>query len=248
MRKNHLAIKLFSMAGISALLFSCNGDTKETTKTDSEKTADTTATMQAAPTPTMEHSLTAPFDVAVMTHAVKDYAAWRPVFNADSTSQKASGMETLVVATEMDKPNNVYMAFKISDVAKAKAMVADPKLKETMGKAGVTSKPEVEYLHVIRFNSESKEKKWVTIAHKVKDFDAWVKVYDSEGTAKRASEGMVDVVLGRGIDDPNLVYIVFDITDMAKAKAALASEEKKKLMASAGVEGMPKIAFYNTAE
>ncbi|MBK8585427.1 MAG: cyclase [Bacteroidetes bacterium] len=86
------------------------------------------------------------------------------------------------------------------------------------------------------------------INHKVKDFDAWLKVYDGEGVATRAEEGMVDVLLARGIDDPNIVYIVFDITDMEKAKAALSSESKKNLMMSAGVEGAPKMDFYTTAE
>jgi hypothetical protein len=117
-----------------------------------------------------------------------------------------------------------------------------------MGKAGVTSKPTIQFFHVIRFDPEAKEKQWVMITHKVKDFDAWVKVYDGEGTAKRASEGMADAVLARGIDDPNLVQIVFDIKDMAKAKAALFSEEKKKLMTSAGVEGKPVITFYKSMD
>ncbi len=82
------------------------------------------------------------------------------------------------------------------------------------------------------------------VTHKVKDFDAWLKVYDGEGKATRASQGMVDRVLARGIDDPNIVHIVFAVTDMAKAKAAISSEAKKKLMTSAGVEGPPTIEFY----
>jgi len=35
---------------------------------------------------------------------------------------------------------------------------------------------------------------------------------------------------------------------MAKAKAAIFSDEKKKIMMSAGVVGAPKIEFYTTAE
>jgi hypothetical protein len=83
---------------------------------------------------------------------------------------------------------------------------------------------------------------------KVKDFDAWVKMFDGEGTEKRATEGFTDAVLARGVDDPNLVHIVFDVTDMTKAKAAIASPEKKKLMMDAGVEGTPKVEFFNSAD
>jgi len=59
---------------------------------------------------------------------------------------------------------------------------------------------------------------------------------------------MVDVVMARGILDSNLVHLVFDIKDMAKAKAAIMSEDKKKLMMSAGVIGAPKIVFYKQVD
>lgn len=140
------------------------------------------------------------------------------------------------------------MAYNVTDMQKAKDFGNSPKLKEAMQKAGVISKPDIEFFKVIRFNSNSHEKQWVVITHKVKDFDAWLKVFDAEGSAKRASDGLVDVVLARGVEDSNLVHIVFDITDMAKARASMNSAEKKKLMMSAGVEGTPKIEFYKEPE
>ena len=227
------------LAFILALaFFSCGGSatksTGDTTKHDS------TASVKPAATTT----LAAPFDVLEVTHNVKDYAKWRPVFDADSPNRKAAGLANITVARDVDSTNRVLIVFKVSDVAKAKAFAADPKLKEAMDKGGVISKPDIEYFHVIRFNSNSHEKQWVIVTHKVKDFDAWLKVYDGEGVATRASQGMVDVALARGIDDPNLVHIVFDITDMAKAKAAIFSADKKKLMQSAGVTGVPVIQFY----
>jgi hypothetical protein len=82
----------------------------------------------------------------------------------------------------------------------------------------------------------------------VKDFDAWLKVFDEECTAKRVSEGMIDLAIGRGIDNPNLAYIVFSINDLAKEKAAMESNEKKQTMMKSGVVGPPKIAVYNAAE
>jgi hypothetical protein len=221
-------------------MYSCNSNTE--TKTEEPK-KDSAAAVAPPPPPAFT-----PFDVAEITHAVKDYAKWRPFFDADSVNRKPNGLETLVVATEMDKSNDVLIVFNTTDVQKAKDFATNPKLKELMGKAGVISKPAIQFFHVIRFDPDAKEKQWVMITHKVKDFDAWVKVYDGEGTAKRAGEGMADAVLARGIDDPNLVQIVFDIKDMAKAKAALFSEEKKNLMMSAGVEGKPVITFYKSMD
>ncbi len=189
-----------------------------------------------------------PFDMVEIDHTVKDYAKWRPAFNGDTAARAASGLEFIVIGRGMDNPNSVAIYLKATDVQKAKDFAANPRLKDLMQKNGVISKPDISYQHVIRFNPDSKEKQWVVIKHKVKDFDNWVKTYDSEGVATRASFGLVDVVLARGIDDPAMVYIVFDITDMAKAKARMGDPALKKLMEDAGVEGKPEITFYTTAE
>ncbi|MEO8719666.1 MAG: hypothetical protein ABI297_07855 [Ginsengibacter sp.] len=231
----------FLAIGIMAS-FSCNSNTSKKEES-STVTADTTAT-----TTSKSASEFKPFNVALLTNTVKDYAKMRTVFDADSNNRKANGMETIVVGREIDKPNNILIGFAISDVQKTKGFFKSPKLKEAMQKAGVISKSDVLFLDVIRFNKDSKEKQWVDVTHKVKDFDAWLKVFDAEGSAKRASDGLVDVVLARGVDDSNLVHLVFDITDMAKAKASMISAEKKKLMMSAGVQGTPKIEFYKEAE
>ena len=228
---------------LAALLFSCADAKKEEPTEATVTSADTATTMKVAPEPAFT-----PFDMAEIEHSVKDYDTWRPFFNTDSTNRKANGLEDIVVGRGIDKTNNLVIAMKVTDLAKARAFSTDPKLKEVMEKAGVNSKPSTVFYRVIRFDQTQHEKQWVLVTHKVKDFDAWVKVFDTEGAAKRAEEGLFDVVLARGIDDPNLVHLVFDIKDMAKAKASILSEEKKKLMMSAGVEGTPKIEFYSPAD
>jgi hypothetical protein len=189
-----------------------------------------------------------PFDVVERSNSVKDYIKWMSIFNTDSVARKANGMNLIVVGRSLEKKNDLVVVLKISDVKKAKAFFADPRLKPLMEKAGVISMPTSEYFHVIRFDPNGKEKQWVTITHKVKNFDAWVKVFDAEGPATRATYGLADVVLARGIDDPNLVHIVFDIKDMAKAKARIGDPAFQKLMMDAGVEGAPKIGFYVDGE
>ncbi|HTE29649.1 MAG TPA: hypothetical protein VK666_04695 [Chryseolinea sp.] len=191
----------------------------------------------------------APFKVMLIKHTVANYEKWKPAFDAHSSVRKEYGQTDLDLLREIDNPNQLLIVQKISDVQKAKAFTVLPDLKETMEKAGVTSAPEFFYYNVVR-NEDSKinTKDRIMVTHKVKDFDAWVKVYDGEGKARRASEGMVDRVLARGIDDPNIVHIVFAVTDMVKAKAAINSEAKKKLMKSAGVEGVPTIEFYKQAK
>ena len=245
MKKKFKLLLALSMSGI---IFSCNNsaDTAKDKQGDTTKSADT-AIATAAPVKPAPAAFT-PFDVLEITHTVKDYGKWRPAFNTDSTARRASGMTDIVVGRDIDKPNDLMVVLNVSDVQKAKDFGASPRLKEVMTKNGVISKPGISFFHVIRFNPDSKEKQWVVVTHKVKDFDAWLKVFDNEGAANRASQGLFDVVLARGIDDPGIVQLVFDIKDLSKAKASVFSAEKKKLMMDAGVEGKPKIEFYTSAE
>ncbi len=242
MKKTIEPLKILVVLGFVSTFFSCNSDTKEKEDTTVAK-ADTTTSVQTKVEPVFT-----PFDIVEINHSVKDYTKWKAAFDADSAARKASGLEFIVIGRGMDKPNSLSIAFEASDVQKAKTFVADPRLKEIMEKNGVISKPGINYYHVIRFNPDSKEKQWVLITHKVKDFDTWLKVFDNEGTVSRAGKGLIDVVLARGIDDPNIVQIVFDINDLAKAKARINDPALKKLMTDAGVIGAPKIEFYTTAD
>ena len=227
----------------TAFLFSCNSNapTQETNaNTDTAK-------------PVVVDSVTTPatpkiVDVMEISHTVKDYALWKKAFDEDSTVRIANGLTLIAMGRNMENPNNISVALNVGDLAKAKAFAADPRLKDVMQKNGVISKPEINYYHIERINLESKEKTWVLVTHKVKDYSAWLKVFDGEGMAGRASHGLIDVVLSRDLADSNTVHLVFDIKDMTKAKADLGSEEKIKLMTSAGVIGKPKFEFYNTAQ
>lgn len=235
--------KLFVIAVLTlVVLAACTNSSKKPVSATNAEDAKV-ATVEAPKAPDFQ-----PFDVVVRSTTVKDYTKWRSVFDTDSTARKANGMELIVVGRGLEKNNDLVVVLKLSDVQKAKSFFADPSLKPKMEKAGVISMPNSDYFHVVRFNPDSKENQWVAITHQVKDFDAWLKVFDGEGTATRATYGLVDVALARGIDNPNLVHIVFDINDMAKAKNRMSDPALKKLMMDAGVDGAPKIEFYSLAE
>ena len=226
---------------LAIALFSCSNSTEK--KDEPTKTTDTTV----AAAPVAPPAFT-PFDVVEITHKVKDYTKWKPMFDADSTARKANGLQTVALGRRLENSNDIMVVLKASDIQKAKAFGADPRLKTVMEKSGVISKPDMELFHIIRIDTNSHEKQWVALTHKVKDFAAWLKVFDNEGTASRASYGLIDVVLARGIEDSNVVHIVFDIKDMAKAKARINDPALKKLMMDGGVIGTPKIEFYKDAE
>ncbi len=210
-------------------LFSCNNP--KTKKEEAQKTDDATAST--------------PFKAFLVKHTVADYAKWLPAYNANDSLRKAYGLTSYGLGRGLDDSNTIVVMNKMDDVQKAKDFTALPDLKDAMMKAGVTSAPEFSYWNVIR-NDDSKidQKERIMVTHHVKDFAAWLKVYDGEGKAKRMEEGMIDRGVARSVDDSNMVSLVFAITDMAKAKAAITSDAKKKLMTDAGVDSPPTIMFY----
>lgn len=214
---------------------SCKKDKTGKMETEEEMPMDTVA----------EAAAFSPFKVIVIKHKVADYDKWRKEYDAHDSVRQAYGISHYVIGRGMDDRNTVMVIDKMNDVMKAKEFSAMPSLKEAMKKAGVTGSPEFAYYEVIR-NDESKInlKDRLMVTHRVKDFDAWVKVYDAEGVAKRMEEGLIDRGMARSVDDPNMVTLVFAISDMDKAKASINSEEKKKLMTEAGVEGAPQMFYY----
>ncbi len=222
--------------GIVLLLFSCNNNVTKTPE----------ATTQAPPAAT---AMPEPTTFVTFKITVADYDKWHANYVSDAANQQAAGMKSYAILRDVTNPNILRVLLSISDVQKAKSFAADPRLKEVMQKGGVIGAPEISYLNFIH-NDQTKieNKSRLIIKHRVKDFDAWLKVYDAEGKATKAEQGLVDRVLARDIDDPNMVTIVFAVTDMAKAKTIGTSEAKKNLMISAGVIGAPSIEFLTRVE
>jgi len=178
-------------------------------------------------------------------HKVKDFDKWLPLYQAHDSARKASGLTEIAIGRGLDNNNEVTAAFKTDDIQKAKDFTASPGLKEAMQKGGVTGAPSIKYITVIRNDTSSIETKdRLMVSHHVKDFDAWLKVFDGEGKETRAANGLIDRGVARGVEDPNTVYVLFAVTDLAKAKARSASPELKKLMTDAGVDGPPTVNFY----
>lgn len=228
-----------SLAGILLVgsNFQSAGQKTNTNAVSAKQTAMKEAS-QASDVPTL------PFNVVVIKHTVADYNKWRPFFDADSTVRKEAGMHAIGVARGMENQNEVEVPFRIDDLQKAKTFTSSPMLKNVMQKAGVTSQPNIKFIKVLRMTDALQTAgDYAEISHEVKDFDAWLKVFDAEGVVARSNDGLIDGVVARGIDDPNLVYLVFKITDLEKAKAALVKPERQKIMQEAGVVGKPEIFF-----
>jgi hypothetical protein len=185
-----------------------------------------------------------PFNVAVSKFTVNDYSKWRLIYNEDTTIRKNIGMNTIAVGLSIYNPNDLITAYVISDVDKVITYVGSNEFQEKAKKAGVSNKQTFDFIQVIRFIPPKANLDFLEYAIKVKDFDQWLNAFDAEGATKRLEYGLIDEVVACGIDDKNLVHLVFLISDIEKAKKMVNSKITKKSMLNQGVTLMSTFEFY----
>ena len=82
----------------------------------------------------------------------------------------------------------------------------------------------------------------LVVRHKVKDFAKWMVAYDGHDTARLAA-GIHSYVIGRGLQDSNMVLVAMKVDDTARANAFVKNPSHKTMMQSAGVIGTPNISM-----
>jgi len=85
------------------------------------------------------------------------------------------------------------------------------------------------------------------IHHKVADFTTWKPVYDGHDAIRKGA-GLTKGHVFRGVSDPNMVTIILEFADRAKAEAFSASDNLKNAMKAAGVVGKPEIHMMTRAD
>jgi hypothetical protein len=230
-------------ASMFMLLSSCSsGDDKKTDETTSTtSTAPTTEKAAETPTPAK------PSNVMIMQFKVTDFAKWQAKYELKERDsiRRSYGLTSYVAGRGLDDPNKVIVILKMDDANKAKELTASQGMKDRMKEAGVSGTPAFSYLEVVMDdNSPLDQTNRLMMTHKVKDWDAWKKEFDSHKQV-RIDAGLIDRALGYNVNDNHQVSLVFAVTDMTKAKAFLQSADLKDKMEKAGVEGKPTSFFYN---
>jgi hypothetical protein len=234
-------LRFIATIGItSAALFfgSCNNSGK-----DKENKPDSSTTKMDNPPPAAPLS-----KVMIIKHKVANYDKWKMGYDGHDSARLANGVHSYIIARGTEDSNMVMVAMKIDDVDKAKAMAADPAMKDVMKKAGVTGAAEIDYLEPVMSDTTGiTQMVRLMVKHKVKDWDAWKKSFDSHKQA-RADAGLVDRVVGYTVGDNHQVTLVFSVTDMEKAKAFMKSKDLEDKMKEAGVDGPPSFFFYKVVQ
>jgi hypothetical protein len=83
---------------------------------------------------------------------------------------------------------------------------------------------------------------YLLVHHRVQDFDQWKAVYD-EHLPIRQQAGVKEVHLWHATQDPNDVTLLFEASDLPKAKAFAESTNLREVMTKSGVIGKPDMAY-----
>lgn len=84
-------------------------------------------------------------DHVLITHAVKDYEAWKQVFDRAAPLRKAAGEQSYFVLRHEDDANRIVHFSQWASLARARAFFESPELVAIRRQAGVEA-PEFSYL------------------------------------------------------------------------------------------------------
>jgi hypothetical protein len=87
---------------------------------------------------------------AIINTKVKDYDAWKKVFESDKQDRMNAGMTDRSIGQDIDDPNRVSLVMVISDMKKATEFMNSKELKHRMDSAGVVGPPDVYFYHVVK--------------------------------------------------------------------------------------------------
>jgi len=185
-------------------------------------------------------------------HEVEDFDKWKAAFDAHTEARKGAGAIWHSVSRDAENENKVYVHIVGTDVAKATAFLESDDLKNVMQEAGVKGKPEISLANDVEIKSpENKiegETFSIVLRHEVADFDKWKVAYDADEPRRKDEMTVIASSVSRAADNENMVVLHFMVTDPAKVKQAVESDELKKVMKEAGVKGPPQVAVARDVE
>ncbi len=86
----------------------------------------------------------------LLSHEVKDYAAWKKGFDGDEANRKKAGLHIIAVYRGVENPNVITGLIEAPSAEVAHKFLDNPELKSAMEKAGVISQPEIKVLNKVQ--------------------------------------------------------------------------------------------------
>jgi hypothetical protein len=187
--------------------------------------------------------------ILVVHHFVKDFDAWKPVFDEHEGVRREHEAIEHRVYRDPGNGNRVVVHIDFPTIEAARAFAADPSLPEAMERGGVEGEPTPGFAVLSERKRYADGAAGVTLVvhHRVRDFATWRPVFDEHETVRR-QHGEVEHRLLQIYDDPNYVVVHNDFPTEAEARAFMADPSLPEAMERAGVEGEPGLGFLALSE
>jgi hypothetical protein len=171
-------------------------------------------------------------------HECEDFAVWRKAYDAHLPGRRAAGVTERHLVREHANPNLIGLIFEVSDMGRAKAMVASADLAATMKAAGIIGTPKVRFRHGELKQQPSPD--FATITLTVRDYATALRAYGMDA-ADRKGAGLTDLGVLQLDEDPNNLLLFWGVSDVWSATAFFDSPALADHMVSnAGVVGFPE--------
>ena len=85
-------------------------------------------------------------EAMVVEFSIKDYAAWRPVFDGAAADRMAAGVSNARVFRDADKPDRMLVIFDVASKAKGTAWMKSTTVRADWQKGGVVGEPAYRFL------------------------------------------------------------------------------------------------------
>jgi len=79
-------------------------------------------------------------------HKVKNFEAWKQVFESHVQAQKDAGLGVERVLRNLDDPSEVVLLFEVLDLEKARGFVTSSGVPEAQADSGVVDQPDLYFL------------------------------------------------------------------------------------------------------
>lgn len=234
----------------AALFFLTACNSSEDTATDASATMDSVAEGTADATMAATNTIvTTPQGMVMAKFKVKNYAAWKAVYDQRESLRLASGVHNYVISRVANDSNTIITAFKVDDMAKAKAYLKDPSTTTAMQGAGMMGTPSIRYINT-SFQDTAVLAPGVLrtmTTFNIKDWADWEKNF-KDGEQERIDNGLAVRLYGHDADDTKKVVIVTALMDTAKAYAYWKSDMLKKRMDAGGITSQPERVVFQIVQ